>query len=133
VQEELEGEVVKGNMMVPIDLLEPILLDLVKHGRRQGLPRPWLGVYATSVRDQVVITGLAQGGPADRAGVRLGDAVVEVGGHRVTDLADCFRRVWRLGPAGTSIPLTLSRDGAPVRVRVASIDRDQILHRPSLQ
>lgn len=133
VQEELEGDVVKGNMVVPIDLLEPILLDLMKHGRRQGLARPWLGIYATMVREHIIVTGLAQGGPSDRAGVRLGDTIVEVGGHRVGDLADCFRRVWRLGPAGTSIPLTLSREGAPVRVRVASIDRDQILHRPRLQ
>jgi len=133
VQEEYEGETIKGNMVVPIDVLEPILPDLVRRGRRSGLPRPWLGVYATVVRDQVVVTGVAHGGPADRAGVRLGDVVVEVSGHRVEGLPDFFRKVWRLGPAGTSIPLTVVRSGTPLRMRVASIDRDEILHKPRLQ
>src|SRR5437870_1406907 len=35
-----------GNMFVPVELLTPILPDLVKSGRRAGPARPWLGVAA---------------------------------------------------------------------------------------
>ena len=133
VQEEIEGEAIKGNMIVPIDILEPIYDDLVQRGRRAGLPRPWLGLYAAEADRQIIVTGLARGAPADRAGVKLGDVVRGVGPHKIADLADFYRKVWRLGPAGTSIPLTLLRDGHPVQVRVESIDRASIMHRPQLQ
>jgi S1-C subfamily serine protease len=133
VQEEIEGEAVKGNMFVPIDLLDPILEDLLHRGRRAGLPRPWLGLYAAEVAEHVVVTGLAEAGPADKAGVQLGDVLTEVASHKVEGLADFFRKVWRLGPAGTSIPITLQRSGAASRVKIGSIDRATMLWRPSLQ
>ncbi len=133
VQEEVGGQTVKGNMVVPIDLLEPILDELVTQGRRAGLPRPWLGLYAAEVESRVIVTGLADGGPADTAGVELGDVVTHVATHKVVDLADLFRKVWRLGPAGTAIPLTVVRDGVAHTVRVASIDRAEIMRRPRLQ
>ncbi|MEO5701915.1 MAG: S1C family serine protease [Casimicrobiaceae bacterium] len=133
VQEEVGGETVKGNMIVPVDLLEPIMDDLMQRGRRVGLPRPWLGIYAAEVQDRIVVTGLAEGGPADKAGVKLGDAVTRVGAHKIQDLADFFRKVWRLGPAGTTISLTLLRGGVAQSVRVESIDRADIMHRPRLQ
>jgi len=133
VQEEIEGEGIKGNMVVPIDILAPIYEDLVQRGRRTGLARPWLGLYAAESERQIIVTGLARAGPADRAGVKLGDVVREVSTHKICDLADFYRKVWRLGPAGTSIPITLLRDGHPVHVRVESIDRASIMHRPQLQ
>jgi S1-C subfamily serine protease len=59
------------------------------------------------------VPGLAEGGPAHRAGVEPGDLVLEVAGTRVTDLASTFRRVWSIGPAGADIPLTVAREGTP--------------------
>ena len=38
------------------------------------MPRAWLGIYATEMDGHLVIGGLAPGGPAERAGVTLGDA-----------------------------------------------------------
>ncbi|MDQ6619539.1 MAG: S1C family serine protease [Pseudomonadota bacterium] len=133
VQEETEREAVKGNMMVPVDLLDPILDDLMRRGRRSGLPRPWLGLYATEAEGEILVTGLARHGPADSAGVELGDTVSAVASHKVTDLADMYRKVWRLGPAGTAIPMTVNRAGRSLQVRIESIDRSSIMHRPSLQ
>jgi S1-C subfamily serine protease len=133
VQEEVGDDTVQANMFVPIDILEPILDELVKFGRSSRPPRAWLGMYTTEVSHNLVVSGLAKRGPADRAGVRLGDRVVEVAGQRVTSLADLFRKVWHLGPAGTSVPLTLARDGGVARVEVHSADRNDYLRKPSLQ
>jgi S1-C subfamily serine protease len=133
VQEQVDDETVHGNMFVPIDLLEPIIDDLTLQGRRSGLVRPWLGLYAAEVKERLVVSALASGGPAERAGVRPGDLVIEVGGQRVSELAPFFRAMWRLGPAGTEIPLALIRDGSRVDVRVHSADRGDFLKKPRLQ
>ncbi len=133
LQENVGDETVDGNMFVPVDLLEPILDDLVRTGRSGVPPRPWLGIYTADREGRLVVNALASGGPAERAGVLAGDLVVAVGSARVASLADFFRHVWHLGPAGTEIPLTLARAGAPVYVRVASGDRDDFLRKPSLQ
>jgi S1-C subfamily serine protease len=132
VQELLAGQSVQGNMSVPVDLLEPILEDMVSLGRPNRPPRPWLGMYATESNGQLAVAGLAPTGPAERAGVRQGDLIVEVAGRRVAGLADLFRKVWSLGPAGTEIPLTLTRNGHAVDMTLQSADRNDYLKKPSL-
>lgn len=132
VEETVAGQSIQGNMIVPIDLLGPILEDMLKLGRPARPARPWLGMYTTEMRGQLIVGGLAEGGPAHRAGVRMKDMVLEVGAERVTSLADLFRRVWRLGAAGVEVPLTLARDGELMRVRLHSADRNDFLKKPQL-
>jgi len=131
-RESLGGEAEQGNMFVPVDLLEPILDDLVKFGRRAGPPRPWLGLYVAQVQGQVVINGVAEGGPAAQAGVRKGDVVLELAGGRVSDTADLYRRLWHLGPAGIAVPLTLARKGEQVQLVARSVDRNDLFAKPQL-
>jgi S1-C subfamily serine protease len=132
VQEAIDGKAVDGNMFVPIDLLAPILEAMLATGQPARAPRAWLGIYATELDGHVVIGGLAPGGPAERAGAQLGDLVLEAGGEGVASLAALFRRVWSLGPAGTEVPLTLSRRGASSTVSIHSADRNDFLKRPRL-
>ena len=120
------------NMVVPIDLLKPILDDLMKTGRRSGPPRPWLGLYATEVENRLVVVGLADRGPAKKADLRNGDIVLSVAGKEVRDLANLFRRIWAQGQAGTEVPLTIYRDGETMDVRVKSSERNRFLKGPSL-
>ena len=133
VQEQVGDEVVNGNMFVPIDLLGPIEDDLVRFGRSPQPARPWLGLYAAENDGRLIVRGLVQGGPSDVAGVKLGDAIIDVAGSRVTALADFLRHVWSLGPAGTAVPLTLARGGNGVPIVVQSGDRADYLRKPSLQ
>ncbi len=126
------GQTQNINMIVPIDLLNPILDDLLKFGRRNAPPRPWLGLYATEVENRLVIVGLAERGPAKRADLRTGDIVLAVAGKQVRDLASFFRRVWALGQAGVEVPLAIYRDGDTMEVRVKSSERNRFLKGPSL-
>jgi S1-C subfamily serine protease len=64
--------------------------------------------------------------------VRQGDLVLEVAGQRTAGLADLFRKIWNVGPAGAEVPLTLARDSAPLRVRLRSADRNDFLKKPQL-
>ena len=120
------------NMAIPIDLLPPILDDMLTLGRPSGPARPWLGLYATELDDQIVVMGLAGKGPAQQADVQVGDVVSEVAGERIEDLADLFRRIWALGEAGVAVPLTLVRDGRRLKRRIASSDRNRFLVAPQL-
>jgi S1-C subfamily serine protease len=120
------------NMIVPIDLLKPILHELLTLGRRSSPPRPWLGLYATEVEDKVIIAGLAKGGPAERADLQTGDVVLAVGGNDVQELAGLFRQIWSTGNAGVDVPLTVYRDGRTFELSVESSDRNRFLKAPRL-
>jgi S1-C subfamily serine protease len=120
------------NMIVPIDILKPILDDLLTLGRPNRPPRPWLGLNATEIDDKIVIARVSNGGPARRANLRTGDIVLAVADREVSDLAAFFRRVWSLGKAGVEVPLTVYRDGRTFEARVTSGDRNRFLKGPSL-
>jgi S1-C subfamily serine protease len=132
VQEKVDGGLLQGNMLVPIDLLEPIFDDMLKLGRPQREARPWLGMYTTEAGAKLVVAGIAPGAPADRAGVKVGDIVVDIAGEKPSSLADLWRRVWRLGPSGSQVPLKLQRKSGLVDVHLVSADRNQFLKKPHL-
>ena len=112
-----------GNMFVPIDLLKPILDDLITAGRRSGPARPWLGLNAEEMRGRLIIARVSPDGPAARAGLKSGDIVIGVAGEEVNTLADLYRRVWSRGAAGVEVPLKVLQ-GLEVRdVSLRSIDR----------
>jgi S1-C subfamily serine protease len=133
VQEADGDETVKGNMFVPSELIDPILDDMLKLGRVNRPPRPWLGIYTAETNDGIAIQGLADGGPAERAGVHLGDIVRDVAGEPIGGLADFYRSVWQRGAAGIEIPLTLLRASRLTNVTVRSVDRSALLKKPQLQ
>ncbi len=132
VTHEVKGEAVHANMFVPIDLLDPILDSMLKIGRSPHPPHPWLGMSTQDQDDKLFVVKLSPGGPADRAGVKVGDMVLGVGELRTSELAEFFRSVWRLGPAGVEVPLTLARDGDVLRITVRSADRSDFLKKPKL-
>jgi S1-C subfamily serine protease len=127
-----KGQPQNINMIVPIDLLNPILDDLMKTGRRSGPPRPWLGLYATEVENRLVVVGLADRGPAKKADIRNGDIVLSVAGKEVRDLASFFRRIWAQGQAGVEVPMSIYRDGETMDLRIKSSERNRFLKGPSL-
>ena len=120
------------NMIVPIDMLPPVLNDLRRYGQVNRPARPWLGVYAMEDDETVVIGGLADGGPADRAGLRTGDHVLSVEDEEVTDLAGLWRGVWACGPAGAKVTLMVRRDERQMPVSIATVDRRSLLKSPRM-
>jgi S1-C subfamily serine protease len=126
------GSAVHLNMVVPIDLLHPILDDLVKLGRPNHPPRPWLGIYAADIEDKIIIVGVAERCPAAKADVRPGDVIMGVAGAPVSDLPALFRRIWSLGHAGVTVPLLISREGRTFELHVRSGDRNRFLKGPSV-
>jgi S1-C subfamily serine protease len=120
------------NMVVPISHLSPILADLLSYGRVNRPARPWLGMYATESGEEIVVGGVADGGPAELAGVRTGDRIIAVGEDEITDLVGLWRRVWASGSAGAEVRLRLGRDSGTLALTVRSADRASFLKTPRL-
>ena len=120
------------NMVVPVQLLRPILDDLLSFGRVNRPARPWLGLYAMEDDAALVVGGLADNGPADQAGVRTGDRILAVNGEDVPDLAGLWRAVWASGPAGATVQVSLGRGNRTAAIAVTSADRASHLKSPRL-
>ena len=121
------------NMIVPIDLLPPILDDLLTYGRVNKPVRPWLGIYSAESDGDIVVAAVAERGPAEIAGLRRGDILASVRGAEIADLGDFYRKVWNCGDAGVEVPIEVIREGRALAVKVKSADRTGFLKRPRLQ
>lgn len=116
-------DIAAANLFVPIDILVPVIDEICDYGRQRKPPRPWLGLLIHDGDDQLLIAGVYRNCPGDKAALRPGDVITELGGRPVSRLADFFRRMWGLGSAGVDVPLTVLRDGEIRQAVVHSADR----------
>jgi len=132
LERERDGKAEHVNMIVPIDLLTPILEDLRKFGRVNKPARPWLGLYSTEIDQRIVVIGISSNGPAARAELKTGDVILAVNGEKVTSQTRFYRKLWALGSAGVDVPLTVHHEGVTFDVTVTSTDRTKLLKAPRL-
>lgn len=118
------------NVSVPIDLLKPILADLISLGRSSAPPQPWLGVNVAEVRGRVFVNRVTADGPAARGGLLADDIILTVNQEGVRGLSDFFRKVWALGTAGVEVPLTVLRGVEIKTLTIRSSDRSHYLQTP---
>jgi serine protease Do len=142
----LAGEVVGMNSMifsstggsiglsfaVPIDLAMQVVEQLRSHG---SITRGRIGVQVQEVTPELaqalrlpraagaLITVVEKQAPADRAGLRAGDAVIGFGGVPVQAYVDLIALAADTAP-GTAVPVEFIRQGSPQRatVRVGAAD-----------
>jgi len=112
-----------GNLFVPIDLLKPILEDLIARGKASGPVRPWLGVNAEEARGRLFVARVSPDSPADKAGLKSGDIVIGVGGEQVSSLEAFYRKVWGRGAAGVDVPVKVLQGAQVKDLTIRSIDR----------
>lgn len=126
------GQRADMNMVVPIGLLSPILSRMLTTGQSGLPPRPWLGLFVMEGEHGLVVGGMADGGPAERAGIRAGDRIVGVGGEEVSEVAALWRTVWAAGQPGVQVKLQVARDDNTLTVRVTTSDRTKFLRSPMM-
>jgi S1-C subfamily serine protease len=132
LERERDDKAEHVNMVVPIDLLTPVIDDLRKFGRVNKPARPWLGMYSTEIENKVVVIGISGNGPAARAELKAGDVILAVKGEKITSQSAFYRKLWSLGAAGVDVPLTVHHEGVTFDVVLASTDRAKLLKAPRL-
>jgi S1-C subfamily serine protease len=88
-------------------------------GERPGDPRAWLGVNGLLVPlrrpnfpSGFLISEIAEGSPADRAGLIVGDVIVAIAGHAVIDAETVPAAILRMNP-GEAVAVDVLRGGEP--------------------
>ena len=130
VSESVPGISSPGNMSVPINLLKPILEDLLANGRRTSNIRPYLGISSDDSNDQITVTRVSKDGPAFRAGIKPQDRIVTVNGSQISNLESFYKKVWKSGEAGVTIELGVLRSGSLINFRVKTVDRLDYFFKP---
>jgi len=112
----------RQTLTVPGATLQRAIAELLARGGRTR--RGYLGVALHPVDGGAIVLGVAPGGPADRAGVLVGDVIVAIDGERIDDADDVYARLGARS-VGTTVALDVRRAGAPVRVPVAVAERPE--------
>ena len=111
---------------IPVSTAKMVLEQIVKTG---SVTRGWIGVEVQEITPPVaesfklgstrgaLIAGVLRGGPADKAGVKPGDILLEVDGKPVADPAAMLNLVAALAP-GASATMKLKRRGQDVDASV---------------
>lgn len=123
------GERYPGNMFVPVDLLKPIMNEMLATGSAKGSRKPWLGINSAEDEGQIKVIRVSEESPAEAAGLQAGDVIVSVGATKVKSLAELYRAIWGQGSPGVEIPLTVMQDSQTREVKVKSVDRLEFLKR----
>jgi S1-C subfamily serine protease len=110
-------------MYVPTDLLMPIMADLIANGSVGGEPKPWIGLNTQAASGGLVVSRVTPNSPAEKAGIRKGDRITNIGGASPKTLPEFYRKLWSLGAAGILVPLDVERDGKNQHFDVRSINR----------
>ena len=117
------GEKLPGNMFVPVDLLQPVLDELVRTGQQSGGRRPWLGLNSLEEDGRVKIIQVNDDSPAAQAGIKAGDIILSVDGQPIESLRQFYQALWARGPAGVQVSLRVLHGPNVREVTVTSIDR----------
>lgn len=139
----LKGEVVGINtaiiptgqglgFAIPVNMLKDIYENL-KAGR---VIRGWLGVVVQPLDEKLaksfgiketegaLIADVVEGDPADKAGIKAGDVVIEVNGKKITDHRELTATIGRMSP-GEVVKLTIIREGKRKNVNVKLGERKE--------
>jgi serine protease Do len=125
-----QGVAFPGNMFVPIDLLKPLLDDLITGGKRRGPARPWLGVYSEQYEGHVVVSRVLPDSPAEQAGLERGDVILGVDGQSIGGRSDFYHKLWTSGEAGCEVKLHVLHKKVVKELAVRTIDRSAYLKTP---
>jgi S1-C subfamily serine protease len=117
------GERLPGNMFVPIDLLRPVLDEMVRTGQQSGSRRPWIGVNSLEEDGRVKVVQVNEESPAAVAGIQAGDIILSVDGQAIDSLQKFYEVLWSRGPAGLPVSIKILHGPNVREIVVTSIER----------
>jgi Do/DeqQ family serine protease len=116
---------------IPVRIAKTVLEQISQHGR---VIRGWIGITAQELTPALaesfglkhqrglLISGVLEGGPADKVGIRPGDLLLTVDGHAAVQASRVLDVIAGHQP-GDTLALTLERSGTVMQVDVIVAER----------
>lgn len=120
-----------GNMFVPMDLLKPIMAEMLQTGSSSLSKRPWLGLTSTEQAGRVQIVRVNKDGPAEEAGLKSGDVVLAVDDTKVANLETFYKKIWDRASPDAQIKLTVLQGADLKTITLKPVDRMSTMLRPA--
>ena len=105
---------------IPVNLAKQVMEAILKNG---SVTRGWIGVEPQNLSKElseslglpgntvgVLLSGVLEGGPAARGGVKPGDVLTAVNGDQTKDVKQLLNQIAQIGP-GNEATLTIVRKG----------------------
>jgi serine protease DegQ len=105
---------------IPVNLAKQVMESILKNG---GVTRGWIGVEPQNLSKElseslglpsttigVLISGVLEGGPAARGGVKPGDVLVSVNGNNTQDVRQLLNQIAQIGPGNEATLKVLRKD-----------------------
>lgn len=121
---------------IPSNMARFVMTSIVKYGR---VVRGWLGIesqplnsalakaYDVPVNIGILIAGVYEGGPAEKAGLRRGDILTGINGHSTSDGRKVMNMVAQI-PPGETMTMQILRDGKKMSLTGQAATRPQIVN-----
>lgn len=118
---------------IPIDMAKDVLADLKAKGK---VTRGWLGISVQDIsedlaknlkqkdRSGALVTEIFKGDPADKAGLRTGDIIIEVNGQKIKDTRELLHTIAKLH-VGDKARVKAIRDGREEVFVIAVAERKE--------
>ncbi len=136
----LKGEIIGINEIsfgiagaIPGNLAKRIALELINQGE---IIRSWFGFEVQPLlksyqgKTGVLVSGVIQGSPADKAGLLPGDIIVKLAGYDVTvqfnEELPLFNQVVNERTIGQKVPIVIMRDNREISLYVAPQEREYL-------
>ncbi|MDE2060239.1 MAG: DegQ family serine endoprotease [candidate division NC10 bacterium] len=121
---------------IPIDMTKEVLPQLKERGQ---VTRGWLGVaiqpitpdlgkkFSLKQANGALVSDVMEGSPAEHAGVKQGDVIVEFDGKKVKTSTD-LPHIVASTPVGKEVPMKVIRDGAELtlQIKVGQLKEEQV-------
>lgn len=110
---------------IPSNMAQPIINQLIKYGRTR---RGWLGIRIQQVTDEIadslglersygaLVASVTESGPAENAGIKAGDIILEFNGKEMDSMRDLPRTVADTDIDAT-VPVVVWRDGEKLTLK----------------
>ena len=135
----IDGEVIGINVMIiqpgqgigfaiPINLAKTIMAALINQGK---VIRPWVGIglqdltpelitsFKLEEKDGALISQVYEASPAEKAGLKVGDIIIEIDGVKIKTSQDVVREVLKK-QVGQKVKMDLIREGKKVEILVTT-------------